>query len=237
MVPNPRGPTLNSVTHSTIPRITDRIRVFVAESNRVATQLMETALQRHRRKFEVQAITSGSSETLRELAKSKPDVALISAGLEDGELAGFRVLQQLRDSKSNTAPVILLDSVDRDLMVDAFRCGAKGVFTRTHSIDTLPKCICAVHAGEVWVTNEQVRVLLELVSRLRPFQAIKPGGMALLSDREREIVCLIAEGMTNDEISEKLRITEHTVRNYLCHIFEKLGLSSRVELVLYALSR
>lgn len=228
---------MNSVLPSKIPRATESIRVFVAESNQMASQLMEAVLQRHRPKFEIQAITSGASETLRELEKNKPDVALISSELQDGSLTGFRVLQQLRDTKSNTASVILLDSVDRGVLVDAFRSGARGVFTRSHSIDSLPKCICAVHAGQVWVTNEQVQMLLELVSRLRPFQTIKPGGMALLSDREREIVSLVVDGMTNEEISQKLYITEHTVRNYLCHIFEKLGLSSRVELVLYALSR
>jgi DNA-binding NarL/FixJ family response regulator len=61
--------------------------------------------------------------------------------------------------------------------------------------------------------------------------------MALLTVREREVIGLVAEGMTNNEISQKLRLSEHTVRNYICHISEKLGLSSRVELVLYALSR
>jgi DNA-binding CsgD family transcriptional regulator len=58
-----------------------------------------------------------------------------------------------------------------------------------------------------------------------------------LTRREEEVVRLVAEGMRNEEISQQLAITEHTVRNYLCRIFEKLGLSSRVELVLYALSR
>jgi len=73
--------------------------------------------------------------------------------------------------------------------------------------------------------------------RLRPLQVVRPGGTALLTHREEEVVRLVAEGMRNEDISEKLEITEHTVRNYLCRIFEKLGLSSRVELVLYALSR
>lgn len=73
--------------------------------------------------------------------------------------------------------------------------------------------------------------------RLRPLQIVKPGGMALLTHREQEIVNLVAEGMRNEEVSQKLNFTEHTVRNYLCRIFEKLGISSRVELVLYALSR
>ena len=228
---------MNSVPHLAVPSRSGRIRVFVAEANQMASQLMETALLRHRQKFEVQTITSGSSETFRELEKNEPHVAVISAELQDGSLAGFRVLQQLRSSKSNTAAIVLLHSADRDLLIDAFRCGARGIFTRSHSIDVLPKCICAVHSGQVWFSNEQIELLLELVSRLRPLQVVKPGGMATLSNREREVLGLVAEGMGNEEIAQKLDITEHTVRNYLCHLFEKLGFSSRVELVLYALSR
>jgi DNA-binding NarL/FixJ family response regulator len=132
---------------------------------------------------------------------------------------------------------MLLNSVDRDVVVDALRCGARGIFTRAQPINVLPECICAVHHGQVWLSNQQIELLLELVSRLRPLQVVRPGGMALLSSRERQVLGLVAEGMRNREISEKLNLTEHTVRNYLCRISEKLGLSSRVELVLYALSR
>jgi two-component system, NarL family, nitrate/nitrite response regulator NarL len=215
----------------------DKIRVLVAESNRMASQMMETVLQRHRRKFEVQTITSGSSEVIEYLKTSDTQVAVISAELQDGPLAGFRVLEQLRAFNSNTAPIILLNSVDRDLLIDAFRFRVRGIFTRSHSISTLPKCICAVHNGQLWINNEQIELLLALISRLRPLQVVKPGGIGLLTDRERETVQLVVEGMRNDEIAQNLNISEHTVRNYLSRIFDKLGISSRVELVLYALSR
>jgi DNA-binding NarL/FixJ family response regulator len=215
----------------------ERIRVFVAESNPMASEMMEAVLLRNRKKFEVQAVTAGSLETFQELEKSESHVALISAELQDGPLAGFRVLQQLRNSKLNTAPIMLLNSIDRDVLIDAMRCGARGIFTRAHPINVLPECICAVHHGQVWLSNQQIELLLELVSRLRPLQVVRPGGMAVLGSRERQVLGLVAEGMRNQEISEKLNLTEHTVRNYLCRISEKLGLSSRVELVLYALSR
>jgi DNA-binding NarL/FixJ family response regulator len=221
---------------SVAPRI-ERIRVLVAECNRMASQLMETVLQKHRQKFEVHAITSGASETFQELEKIKPDVAVISAELRDGSLAGFRVLQQLRNSKLNAAPVLLLNSVDRELVMDALRCGARGIFTRSHSIGILPKCICTVHSGQVWVDNEQIELLVQMLSRLRPLRVVNSEGMAPLTSREREVLGLVAEGMRNVEISHQLGVSEHTVRNYICHLLDKIGLSSRVELVLYALSR
>ena len=215
----------------------DRIRVFVAESNPMASQMMESVLLRSRQNFEVQTFTTKCSQTLEELEKSEAHVALISADLQDGPLSGFHVLRHIQNAKLNTAPIMLLNCTDQDLLIDSFRCGARGIFTRTQPIDDLPKCICAVHSGQLWVSNEQIELLLDLVSRLRPLQVLRPGGMALLTVREREVIGLVAEGMTNNEISQKLRLSEHTVRNYICHISEKLGLSSRVELVLYALSR
>ena len=215
----------------------DRIRVVVAESSRMASQLIEGSFQKHRQKFEVHAFSGGSAETLRELERKQPDVAIVSSDLQDGPLMGFKVLHRLRDSNSRISTVMLLNSSERDLVIDAFCSGARGVFTRSHSIDALPKCIRVVHAGQVWVNNDQIELLLGLMRRLRPLQVVRPGGTALLTHREEEVVRLVAEGMRNEDISEKLEITEHTVRNYLCRIFEKLGLSSRVELVLYALSR
>jgi DNA-binding NarL/FixJ family response regulator len=228
---------MNSVEIGTATSSRERIRVAIAESSWMVSQLIESALKRCHQKFEVHAFAGGSDETFRELGKIKPHVALVSSGLQDGSLTGFKVLQQLRDSESPTLPIMLLDVAERDLVIDAFRTGARGVFTRAQSFNALPRCICAVHRGEVWVSNDQVEVLLELIMRLRPLQVVKPGAMASLTRREQDIVRLVAEGMRNEEISQRLDVTEHTIRNYLSHIFDKLGMSSRVELVLYTLSR
>jgi DNA-binding NarL/FixJ family response regulator len=172
-----------------------------------------------------------------ELQNYQPDVAVISAQLEDGPLMGFKVLHQLRASDRNTPTVMLLDSTERDLVVDAFRAGARGVFCRGYSFKALPKCIRRVHEGQVWVNNVELEFLLELVISLSPMQARhNTGGMAQLTPRERDVVRLAVEGMRNQEISVRLNVSEHTVRNYLFRIFDKLGISSRVELVLYAFS-
>jgi two-component system, NarL family, nitrate/nitrite response regulator NarL len=215
----------------------ERIRVVVAESSQLNGQLIESALQRCRENFEVHAFASESSEAFRELDKDPPHVAIISAQLPDGSLTGFRVLHQLRRSQSKTAAIMLLNSPERDLVVDSFRGGARGVFTRARPFSALPKCICAVHQGQIWVSNDQIELLLEIIMRIKPLQTVRSRGMASLTQREEEVVRLVTEGMRNEEISQKLDVTEHTVRNYLCRVFDKLGLSSRVELVLYALSQ
>lgn len=200
-------------------------------------QLVAGALKRCRHKFEVVAFPSTSSDAIRELQAYDPHVALISAQLQDGPLTGFNVLHQLRVSQMKTAAVMLLDSLERELVIDAFRAGARGVFSRTQPLRALSKCIRSVHEGQIWIGNNELEYLLQLVAQLKPPQLIRPEQMTLLTQREKEVVCMVAEGMNNRDISVKMGVSEHTVRNYVFRIFEKLGVSNRVELVLYALSR
>jgi DNA-binding NarL/FixJ family response regulator len=200
------------------------------------SQLIVSALRRRQYNFEVHALASDSTLAFRELQNDSADVAVISARLEDGPLSGFRVLHQLHTSPKKIPAVMLLDSADRDLVVDAFRTGARGVFCRGASFNVLPKCIRCVHEGQIWVNNMELEFLLELVIGMKPMEVRSSGGMALLTPRERDVVRHAAEGMRNQEIALKLNLSEHTVRNYLIRIFDKLGISSRVELVLYALS-
>ena len=131
---------------------------------------------------------------------------------------------------------MLLDSTERDLVVDAFRGGARGIFCRGDSFNALPKCMRQVHNGQIWVKNVELQFLLDLVISMRPLKMQPVGGMARLTQRERDVVRLVADGMRNQEIAVQLALSEHTVRNYLIRIFDKLGISSRVELVLYAFS-
>lgn len=212
------------------------IRVAVADATRMNSQLMVSALRRRQYNFNVQALASDSAIVFGELQNNSPDVALISARLKDGPLSGFRVLEKLRSVEKKVPVVMLLDSADRDQVVDAFRTGARGVFCRGSSFNVLPKCIRRVHEGQIWVNNMELEFVLELVIGTKPMEVRSSGGMALLTLRERDVVRLAAEGLRNQEIALKLNLSEHTVRNYMIRIFDKLGISSRVELVLYALS-
>lgn len=214
----------------------DCIRVVVADATRMNSDLIVGALKRSRSNLDVRALTGNSIAAFRELQSDRPDVAVISAQLEDGRLMGFKVLQQLRASKSMIPSIMLLDSDERELVVEAFRAGARGVFCRGDSFKPLPKCIRRVHEGQIWVNNVQLEFLLELLASLNPLEVRNTRGMTLLTPRERDVVRLVAEGMRNQEIAAKLNLREHTVRNYLFRIFDKLGISNRVELVLYAVS-
>ncbi len=215
----------------------ERIRVLVAEASPMNGQLIAGALKRCRQQFEVVASTSTSTEAIRRLEDHPADVAIISSELQDGPLTGFKVLHQLRASRSKTAAIMLLDSGERDLVIDAFRGGARGIFCRMQSFKALSKCIRTVHKGQIWASNVEIEFLLEALAHFTPLQLVRSSGMNLLTPREEEVVRLVAEGMRNRDVAQKLNVSEHTVRNYLFRVFEKLGVSSRVELVLYALSR
>ncbi len=212
------------------------LRVCVADATRMESELIAAALKRSRNNFDVRALTGNSSEVCLAIENTRPHVAVISAQLVDGPFAGFKVLHQLRASNSQTRAVMLLDSDERELVVDAFRAGARGIFCRGSAFDAFPKCIRRIYEGQIWISNAELAFLLELATNLKPFQVQDPSKKVLLTPRERDVVRLVAEGMRNQEIGDALSLGEHTVRNYIFRIFDKLGLSSRVELVLYALS-
>jgi two-component system, NarL family, nitrate/nitrite response regulator NarL len=208
-----------------------RIRVLVADADKMSGELMASAMRRCRNSFEVVAVVCNSPEAIRSLETHKPDVAVVSAELQDGAQAGFNVLEKMNDSHTETMAIMLLHSLKRASVIDAFRNGVRGVISRDSSFRELSKCIRAVHAGMIWVRNDELEVVLEALTHLKPLQLKRDNGMGLLTRREQEVVRLVAEGRTNREIAESLHITEHTVSNYLYRIFEKLGVSTRVELV------
>jgi DNA-binding NarL/FixJ family response regulator len=176
----------------------------------------------------------GSTHALALLREHEPDIAIISAQLEDGPLEGYHVLRELRCLRSKTRAIILLGSRERELVTDAFRCGAHGVIFRDEPLETLGKCIHAVHSGQVWANSEQLGYLLEALGHAGHVRLHDTRGIDLLSKREGDVVRLVAEGLTNRLISVELGLSEHTVRNYLFRVFDKLGVSTRVELVLYS---
>jgi DNA-binding NarL/FixJ family response regulator len=211
------------------------VQVVVVEANYLNCQLVERALRSKRNGIDVIASAVASNDALGLLKQHEPDVAVISADLQDGRLEGYRVLRELRLLQSRTRAIMLLDSRERSPVIDAFRCGARGVVFRDEPIETLGKSIRAVHRGQVWADSQLLSYLLEALGQISPIRLNGMHHMNLLSKREMDVACLVAEGMTNREISAKLHLSEHTIRNYLFRIFDKIGVSTRVELVLYCL--
>jgi DNA-binding NarL/FixJ family response regulator len=212
-----------------------RVSVLIGDESRIGCQLLQRALSRSRFRFEVVGSAVSCPEVLSSLKGKQVDVAVINQSLQEGPFAGFQLLTEIRESFPQTRIVILLNSANCDLVVDAFRGGAKGVFCRAESLEALCKCIQSVHRGQVWANSNQLSFLLEAFERSCPLRAVDFSGRPLLTKREDEVASLVAEGLSNREVCLKLGLSEHTVGNYLFRIYNKVGVSSRVELVLYLL--
>jgi two-component system nitrate/nitrite response regulator NarL len=215
----------------------ENISVLVAEATAMGGELVASALKRCRRKFRILGPAYNCADAFHIARDFAPDVAVISTQLEDGPLAGFKVLNQIRSASLATSAIMLTDVSEPDLVIDSIRGGARGIFCRCNSLKSLSKCIRTVHSGQLWFSNEQTEFVFELIMRFKPLQLKQPQHMKLLTKREAEVVRLVSEGMRNSDIASELNLAEHTVRNYIFRIFEKLGLSSRVELALYGLAQ
>ncbi len=160
------------------------------------------------------------------------DIALVSESLQEGHLTGFRILHELRALSPKTRSIMLLKTNNFELVVDAFRAGAKGVFCRTDPLQALPKCIRAVHSGQIWANSTQLDRITESLAKTSPLKTAGLSGRRPFTKREDQIVKLTVEGFSNREIGHKLGLTEHVVTEHLIRIYQKLGITSRVELVL-----
>jgi DNA-binding NarL/FixJ family response regulator len=216
------------------------VTVFVADNSRMNCELMAAAVQRSRYRLTIVGYATDSAGVRAGFSKNAVDVAVISAHLRDGGSAGFSVARGIRSSFSSTKVIMLLDTIQATVVVEAFRAGVKGIFSREEPFEALCKCIHMVSQGQVWANSQELHFLINALARTSSVDKINGQSFkipTLLTKREAGIVRLVAEGLTNRDISQQLNLSEHTVRNYLFRIFNKVGISSRLELALYDVSR
>jgi DNA-binding NarL/FixJ family response regulator len=171
------------------------------------------------------------------IVASPPDVLVFAPNTNCQGLEDMAVLRRLRLTYPNVIQILLVESADRDLAINAFRSGVRGLFCFGKSpFRLLCKCIQVVHHGQIWASAQQIDYLLDLVTQVPSLRVVNTKGNSLLTPREEQVVALVAEGLPNKEIAHELALSEHTVKKYLFRIFDKLGISTRVELVLYAVN-
>jgi DNA-binding NarL/FixJ family response regulator len=153
---------------------------------------------------------------------------------------GFGALQRLQKLNLRTRVIILTASEDKNEFVQAMKMGCSGIVLKQTAADLIIKSIRRVHAGEIWLdSNTTAAVMRQFASPLdgTPQAGMRTRERSPLSNREREIVALVAQGYKNKEMAEKMFISEQTVKNHLHNIFDKLGVSDRLELALYAIHK
>jgi len=211
------------------------ICVLIADSSRMRRQLLLSAFRRSR-DFRLFSCEIDAEQILAVLAENHVDVMLISSS-HPGRSEAIAVIRRIHLTQPHVAQVLLLENPDRNAVVNAFRSGAQGLFWQSkHPFRLLCKCVQAVHQGQIWISSEHLRFLIDAVTQVPALRVINADGAHLLTPREEQVVALAADGLSNREIASELRLSEHTIKKYLFRIFEKVGVSSRVELVLYAVN-
>jgi DNA-binding NarL/FixJ family response regulator len=214
----------------------EAIRVLVADSSRMASQMLVDTLLRNGR-FQPLGAPLSPDDFASAVQQLNPHIAIIGIGPNGSQRKGLDLIRFVRAKFPELRAVVLLDSLNNEVIVEAFRSGVDGVICRDDSIDTLIKCLGCVYAGQIWANSAQLRLVLQVLSQQSvPRTVVDANGTSLLSKRELDVIRGVAEGRTNREIATHLKLSEHTVKNYLFHVFEKLGVSNRTELLAFVLS-
>jgi len=167
------------------------------------------------------------------LEREKPDLLLLDLNLQNE--SGLDLLPRLIEQFPDLKILVLTASIDQEDRVNSIKLGARGVVLKYAAAENLIKSIRKVADGEMWVDHETTKKLFEELADRRGPKAESP--LDLLTDREREVTALVGEGLRNKEIADRLFISERTVKTHISNIFQKLDLSDRLELALFAISQ
>jgi DNA-binding NarL/FixJ family response regulator len=213
------------------------ISIVVAQRTALAAQLLCRALKGQRKHFVVVGGVAKPSELLKQVAEHHPDIAVVSSTLVGDPQGGLKIIRELRVAAPTTLPIVLLDCSESEQVIDAFSGGARGVVCQSDPVKVLCKCIRNVHAGQIWANGRELQWIVKSLGDREPAHVVSTKGLPLLTQREEQIVNMVIEGLPNQDIADKLGVSAHTVKNHLFHVYEKLGVSNRVELGLYAQSK
>ena len=212
---------------------TDHIRIQLIEDHSIVRAGLRMLIESHPGLTIVGEAANGA-EALAQIESQQPDIVLLDLGL--GEESGIDLLPRLLSAAERARVILLTGVLDPEQHRRAVRLGAMGIVLKEEAAQVLLEAIRKVHAGEVWLDPSMVTNMLSELSRPRQAGAPDPEAakIASLSERECEIIALLCQGMPNKQVANKLSISEVTVRYHLGHIYRKLGVEGRLELVIYA---
>ena len=212
------------------------IRIVIADDHPIFRDGLRKLLMLEE-DFRVVAEARDGKEVLEVLEEHQPDILLLD--LKMPGLDGLTALQKLQNSRTKTKVIVLTASEDKNQFVQAMKFGTCGIVLKQTATELLIKSIRKVHAGEIWLdSHTTAAVMRQFSSPMEPSPlGSRDRDRSPLSQREREIVVLVAQGFKNKEMAEKMFISEQTVKNHLHNIFDKLRVSDRLELALYAIHK
>jgi DNA-binding NarL/FixJ family response regulator len=217
---------------STVP-----IRVLIADGQPIVREGLRSVLSQQPSVTIIGEAQDGV-EAIEKTVQLDPDIVLMD--IEMPRVDGLTVLRSIQTRAPRSKILLFASSQHKEEFVEAMKLGCSGVLLKESPVTLIEKSVQKVFAGEIWLdsntTAAVIRQFAAPVEYSAPVSNGKPNReRAQLSQREREIIVLIAQGYKNKEIAEKMFITEQTVKNHLHNVFDKLGVSDRLELALYAI--
>jgi two-component system nitrate/nitrite response regulator NarL len=210
------------------------VRILIADDHPIFRDGLRKLLEGEG-DFQVIGEASDGGEAIEMVHQLKPDVLLLDLAMP--RVPGLEALRQLGSTTETIKVILLTAAIERDQIVDALHHGVRGVVLKESATELLLKSIRCVMDGQYWVGRESVS---DLVRIIRDLTAIPEQGSRKrsynLTPRELDIISAIVDGYTNKDIADKFKIAEQTVKHHLGNIFDKLGVSNRLELALFAVN-
>ena len=214
-----------------MPQPVPAVRIVIADDHPIFRDGLRRLLEIEPG-FSVVGEAADGREAVERVAALKPDVLLLDLAMP--RVDGLETLRMLAAAGSEVRTVLLTASIEREESIEALQLGARGVVLKEAATQVLYGCIRAVVSGAYWVGHER---LLDPIRTLRVIGRgadTSPPPASRLTRRELDVISAIVEGAANKDIGKQFGLSEQTVKNHLSNIFDKLGVSNRLELALYA---
>ncbi|MFL6352424.1 MAG: response regulator [Bryobacteraceae bacterium] len=217
--------------------VAGRIRILIVDGQPIVLEGLRSVLGPHT-SIEIVGEAVDGIDAIEKAVQLDPDVLLMDVKLP--RIDGLSVIRNIQTRAPRCKVILFASSESRDDFVEAMKLGCCGILLKEASPSLIEKSIIRVHSGEIWLDSNTTAAVIRQFAAPGDFVPPHSNGKttrerAQLSQREREIIVLIAQGYKNKEIAEKMFITEQTVKNHLHNVFDKLGVSDRLELALYAI--
>jgi two-component system, NarL family, nitrate/nitrite response regulator NarL len=213
-------------------RRSGKIRILLADDHKLFREGLRKLIESETG-FEVVGSASDGEEAIELSRQLKPDILLLDLAMP--RCSGLDALRELAGSATPVRTIILTASIDKAQIAGAIQLGARGVVMKDVAPELLFESIRSVIAGQYWLGRESVSDLVQVLRDLLPRPNPPPGAKTFnLTARELEVIDTIVAGYTNKDVAQKFSISEQTVKHHVTNIFNKLGVSNRLELVLFA---
>jgi two-component system, NarL family, nitrate/nitrite response regulator NarL len=207
-----------------------KIRILIADDHAVFRYGLRALLESEPR-FTVVGEAVDGSEVAKLTSELKPAVLMLDLAMP--RVTGIEVLRELASAQGEVRTIVLAAAIEKKQIVEALQLGARGILLKDAAIQLVAECIEKVVAGDFWVGHEAVTSLVDYLHGLKR-SAEGKAEQRLFTPREQEIISAILTGCVNKEIAVRLSISEDTVKRHLSNIFDKAGVSNRLELAVWS---